>query len=70
MKAYEIFKKRFSKKSLIDIYHKYIIMTPSTGIDGKKADIKFDINYEVNIIINKINNNTYTFSRYKEKTNI
>ncbi|MCD9475008.1 MULTISPECIES: reverse transcriptase domain-containing protein [Photobacterium] len=67
MKAYEIFKKRFSKKSLIDIYHKYIIMTPSTGIDGKKADIKFDINYEVNIIINKINNNTYTFSRYKEK---
>ncbi|MEC6795469.1 reverse transcriptase domain-containing protein [Photobacterium sp. S4TG1] len=67
MKAYQAFNRRFSKKSLLEIYHRYIMLTPSTGVDGKKANESFDIKNEIEIIIKKIGDKTYSFSRYKEK---
>jgi len=67
MQPYKAFNKRFTRKSLNDIYHKYIYLTPTTGIDGVKADNDFDIDFEISIILRKIANNSYKFSRYKEK---
>lgn len=67
MNESELFKLRFSKQSLVDIYLRYIHFTPSTGIDGVSANEKYDYETEIELIIRKVHTGTYRFSRYKEK---
>ncbi|MDF2183490.1 reverse transcriptase domain-containing protein [Grimontia hollisae] len=61
-----VFKKFFNKDSLNEIYYKYIILSSATGIDGIKADTKFDIDSEIDIILSRIASGRYKFSKYKE----
>lgn len=60
------FEKWFNKDSLIEIYYKYVMLSTATGIDGVKADMKFDIESEVELIIDKIESGNFKFSKYKE----
>ncbi|TWD35030.1 retron-type reverse transcriptase [Vibrio crassostreae] len=67
MQAYEVMFNYFNKDSLTDIYYKYIHYSPSTGVDGIKANDKYDIDKEVELIVDKVLNGRYKFSKYKEK---
>ncbi|EOG1939440.1 reverse transcriptase domain-containing protein [Vibrio fluvialis] len=67
MQAHKLFKKRFSKSSLRDIYFKYVHYTSSTGIDGIIANDKYDYESEIELINKKVTSGKYKFSKYKEK---
>jgi len=67
MQAHKLFKKRFSKSSLRDIYFKYVHYTSSTGIDGTIANDKYDYESEIELINKKVTSGKYKFSKYKEK---
>lgn len=60
------FDKWFNKSSLEEIYYKYVMLSTATGVDGVKADNKFDLDSEVDIILGKIKNGNFRFSKYKE----
>ena len=63
----DLFSKWFTEESLTKIYLKYIHYSSSTGIDGVRANDKFNYENEITFIINKIKVNKYKFSKYKEK---
>ncbi|MEZ9893527.1 RNA-dependent DNA polymerase, partial [Vibrio lentus] len=67
MQAYEVMFNYFNKDSLTEIYYKYIHYSPSTGVDGIKANDKYDIDKEIELIVDKVLNGRYKFSKYKEK---
>lgn len=67
MKAYQIFKKLYTPKSLLQFYEEKIYNNCSTGLD-KITPLKFDENK--NMIISKISKKVlsgkYNFTRYKK----
>lgn len=66
--AANIFKARFNKAHLNQIFNLYIAMGSSTGRDGVKLDVfKARLNEEIDIIIRKVNACNFEFTSYKEK---
>ena len=65
--AYLFWRVLFSKSHLAEIFQKRIKRNPSVGMDGVTV-YKFEENLddEIDIIIRKVNNFTYSFTRYKK----
>ena len=67
MEAYKLWKKLFSKKHLHEHYYEKVKQKTSVGLD-KISPKKFEEELEENIEISiqKVNNGTYKFTRYKQ----
>lgn len=61
----------FTKEVLLELFASRIVKSRAVGLDGTRLE-KFEDNiaYETDLIARKVIGRTYSFTTYREKTNI
>lgn len=62
------YKETFTRENLIKLYNEYIANSGVTGLDGvRKQDFKNKLDEEIDIILRKVENQSYSFTRYRRR---